>query len=72
MDILKYAVKRILIALLTLFIVTAITFFLMNLIPGDPFMSEKATEASRAALRAGIRRWPAIATNTACTSSGKA
>lgn len=52
MDILKYAVKRILIALLTLFIVTAITFFLMNLIPGDPFMSEKATEASRAALRA--------------------
>ena len=33
----KYVVKRVLLAILTVFIVCAITFFAMNLIPGGPF-----------------------------------
>lgn len=43
-------IKRVLLAAFSLFVIITITFFLMNLIPGDPFMSEKATEESRAAL----------------------
>jgi len=41
---LKYAVKRILLAMLTVLIIAAITFFAMNAIPGGPFDSEKATD----------------------------
>jgi len=40
----KFLIKRILSALLTLFIVVTLTFFLMNMIPGGPFQSEKITE----------------------------
>ncbi len=43
---LKYSVKRILLAVLTVFIIAAITFFAMNAIPGGPFAKEKAPEAS--------------------------
>ena len=50
MQTLRYIVKRILLAALSLLIVVTLTFFLMNLLPGDPFMSEKATEANRAIL----------------------
>lgn len=39
---LKYTVKRIGLAIITIGIVSAITFFVMNLIPGGPFNSEKA------------------------------
>ena len=39
--------KRVLLAVISLFAIITITFFLMNIIPGDPFMSEKATEATR-------------------------
>ncbi len=39
---LKYAVKRILLAIVTVFIIAAITFFSMNAIPGGPFSKEKA------------------------------
>ncbi len=39
----KYVGKRILLALVTILIVSAITFFAMNLIPGGPFNSEKAS-----------------------------
>lgn len=46
----RYIVKRILLALLSLFAIITVTFFLMNLMPGDPFMSEKATEENRAQL----------------------
>ncbi len=46
----RYIVKRILLALLSLFAIITLTFFLMNLMPGDPFMSEKASEEGRAAL----------------------
>lgn len=38
----KYAIKRIAMGLLTLFIVATLTFFLMNAVPGGPFMAEKS------------------------------
>lgn len=37
----KYTVKRVLMALLTLFVVVCLTFFLMNAIPGNPWLSER-------------------------------
>lgn len=43
-------IKRIVLAIVSLFIITTITFFLMNLVPGDPFMSDKATAENRAIL----------------------
>ena len=49
----KYLLKRIGTAIVTLFIAATLTFFIMNLVPGDPFLSDKApTEEARAALRA--------------------
>lgn len=41
---LKYTVKRILLAIVTVFIIAAITFFAMNVIPGGPFSKEKAPD----------------------------
>ena len=41
----KYLVKRILLALLSIFLICMITFFLMNAVPGGPFSSEKAVSA---------------------------
>ena len=46
----RYIVKRIMLALISLFAIITITYFLMNLMPGDPFMSEKASEENRAIL----------------------
>lgn len=40
---LKYCIKRFSLALITIFVIIAITFFSMNAIPGGPFDSEKAT-----------------------------
>lgn len=52
-DLGKYVVKRILLAVLTVFIICAITFFLMHAVPGGPFNKEKAlSEATVAALNA--------------------
>ncbi|MCD7928706.1 MAG: ABC transporter permease [Clostridiales bacterium] len=49
----KYVIRRILLAILTIFVISLITFFAMNAIPGGPFNSEKATsEATKAALEA--------------------
>lgn len=49
----KYIVKRVILAIITLFLVCFITFFLMNAIPGGPFNGEKAkSEAVMAALNA--------------------
>lgn len=39
----KYVVKRVLLALVTVLIISMITFFAMNAIPGGPFNSEKAS-----------------------------
>ena len=38
----KYIVKRILLAIVTIWAVATLTFFLMNMVPGGPFLSEKA------------------------------
>jgi oligopeptide transport system permease protein len=42
----RYVCKRVLLALLTVFIIAAITFFAMNAIPGGPFSKEKAPSAA--------------------------
>lgn len=39
---LKYILKRILLAIVTIWVVATLTFFLMNMVPGGPFLSEKA------------------------------
>lgn len=39
---LKYIAKRIVLAIVTIWAVATITFFLMNMVPGGPFLSEKA------------------------------
>jgi oligopeptide transport system permease protein len=38
----KYVIKRVLMALVTIWAVATLTFFLMNMVPGGPFLSEKA------------------------------
>lgn len=43
MDLLVYTIKRIGVSIMTIFLVAGITFFLMNAIPGSPFMTEKST-----------------------------
>ena len=40
----RYVVKRVLLALLTILIICAITFFAMHAVPGGPFNSEKALD----------------------------
>lgn len=46
----KYMIKRIVAAVFTIFIAATITFFLMKLVPGSPFTSEKTNEIAEAAL----------------------
>lgn len=47
----KYILKRIVLAVVTLWLVATITFILMNLVPGGPFLAEKApSEATLKAL----------------------
>lgn len=49
----KYILKRMFLAALTIFLVATITFFLMNLVPGGPFVAEKSiSEQAQAAMRA--------------------
>ncbi len=38
---LKYTIKRVLLAILTLWVIITMTFALMHSIPGDPFSDEK-------------------------------
>ena len=48
-----YILKRVLLAILTIWIVITITFFVMHAVPGGPFMSEKAiSKEAQAALEA--------------------
>jgi len=50
---LMYVLKRILLALLTVWVVITVTFFVMRAVPGGPFTGEKAiTEAAKQALEA--------------------
>ena len=39
---LKYILKRLGLAIVTIWVVATLTFFLMNMVPGGPFLSEKA------------------------------
>lgn len=49
----KYILKRVLMGLLSIFIVATLTFFLMNLVPGGPFVAEKSiSKAAQEALAA--------------------
>ncbi len=49
----KYVLKRVVYAFLTIVVLVAITFALMQLLPGDPFIGDKAmSEATKAALMA--------------------
>lgn len=49
----KYIVKRVLMAVITAFLVATLTFFVMNMVPGGPFLSEKAvTPQAQAAMEA--------------------
>ncbi len=41
---LKYVIKRILLAIVTIFIICTITFFTMHAVPGGPFNAEKALD----------------------------
>ncbi|HEX2945137.1 MAG TPA: ABC transporter permease [Clostridia bacterium] len=43
---LKYVIKRVLLSIVTLWLVSTITFTLMYLVPGGPFLSEKAPSAA--------------------------
>lgn len=48
-----YILKRILLAILTVWVVITVTFFVMHAVPGGPFNSEKAiSDAAKAALEA--------------------
>ena len=48
-----YILKRVFLAILTVWVVITVTFFVMHAVPGGPFMSEKAISASaQAALEA--------------------
>ncbi len=48
-----YLIKRVLLAIVTIWIVITITFFVMHAVPGGPFMSEKAiSKEAQAALEA--------------------
>lgn len=40
----KYVIKRVLLAVLTIFLICAITFFTMHAVPGGPFNKEKALD----------------------------
>ena len=42
----NYVVKRVLIAVFTLWLVATITFFLMYMVPGGPFLAEKTPSAA--------------------------
>ncbi len=50
---LKYICKRLATAIVTAFLVATLTFFIMNMVPGGPFLSEKAvTPQAQAAMEA--------------------
>ena len=49
----KYIFKRAIMSLITAFLVATLTFFVMNMVPGGPFLSEKAvTPQAQAAMEA--------------------
>ena len=50
---LLYVVKRLILSLITIWVIITVTFFVTRLVPGGPFQSEKAiTPEAQAALEA--------------------
>ena len=48
----KYIAKRIFYALITIFVLISLTFLMMHLLPGEPFLGDKAmSEATKQAMR---------------------
>lgn len=47
----KYIAKRLIFAVVTVFVVTALTFFLMHLVPGGPFTSDRLSEQAQELIR---------------------
>ena len=45
----KYIVKRVAMGIFSVFIVATLTFFIMNLVPGGPFVAEKTASISPSA-----------------------
>ena len=43
----RYILKRLFASIVTIFILITITFFLMHIVPGGPFQSEKLTDQAR-------------------------
>ena len=43
----SYILKRLILAVLTVWVVITLTFFVMRAVPGGPFMSEKLAKPSR-------------------------
>ena len=57
----KYILKRAIMSLITAFLVATLTFFVMNMVPGGPFLSEKAvTPQAQAAMEANFSNTPPI------------
>ena len=46
----KYIAKRLLLATVTIFVITFILYLMLDLMPGSPFNDEKLTEAQKAVL----------------------
>ena len=56
----KYIVKRVAMGIFSVFIVATLTFFIMNLVPGGPFVAEKSiSKAAQQALAEKYGKTPA-------------
>ena len=54
----KYIVKRVAMGIFSVFIVATLTFFIMNLVPGGPFVAEKSiSKAAQQALAEKYGVW---------------
>ena len=42
----RYIIKRLVYAVLTLFVLISLTFFMMRMLPGDPFIGDKTVSAT--------------------------
>ena len=42
----RYIIKRVAYAVLTLFVLISLTFFMMRMLPGDPFLGDKTVSAT--------------------------
>ena len=42
----KYVIKRVAMGIFSVFVVATLTFFIMNLVPGGPFVAEKSISAA--------------------------